>query len=33
LLTPGRYAEGLARLDPATRAAVEGGNARRVFRL
>jgi predicted TIM-barrel fold metal-dependent hydrolase len=33
LLAPDRYAEGLARLDTAARAAVEGGNARRVFRL
>lgn len=33
LLAPSRYQEGLAGLDPATRAAVEGGNARKVFGL
>lgn len=33
LLAPARYSEGLARLDPALRAAVEGGNARKVYRL
>ncbi len=33
LLAPSRYREGLERLGLATRAAVEGGNARRVFGL
>lgn len=33
LLPASRYEEGLMRLEPATRAAVEGGNARRVFGL
>jgi uncharacterized protein len=31
LLSPGRYEDGLKRLDSAARAAVEGGNARKVF--
>jgi len=33
LLAPARYSEGLARLDPAVRVAVQGGNARKVYRL
>jgi predicted TIM-barrel fold metal-dependent hydrolase len=33
LLSPARYIEGLERLDVATRTAVQGGNARRVFGL
>lgn len=33
LLTPGRYREGLSRLDPDARAAMQSGNARRVFKI
>jgi predicted TIM-barrel fold metal-dependent hydrolase len=33
VLSPGRYQDGLERLAPGERAAVQGGNARKAYRL